>query len=82
MFLSKLFGDPVKRLLEKHKLTVDEINKLEPKFEVFSFEELRGASQKLKERFGGNQPKERWAKGITTSSLSAVLFCIRAKSPK
>ncbi|KKU19106.1 MAG: Protein translocase subunit SecA, partial [Candidatus Azambacteria bacterium GW2011_GWA2_45_90] len=52
MFLSKLFGDPVKRLLEKHKLTVDEINKLEPKFEVFSFEELRGASQKLKERFG------------------------------
>jgi len=55
MFLSKLFGDPVKRLLEKHKLTVDEINKLEPKFEVFSFEELRGASQKLKERFGAGE---------------------------
>ena len=55
MFLSKLFGDPVKRLLEKHKLTVDEINKLEPKFEVFSFEELKGASQKLKERFGAGE---------------------------
>lgn len=55
MFLSKFFGDPNKRLLEKYKLTVEEINKLEPKFEIFSFDELKEKTLEFKGRIASGE---------------------------
>jgi len=49
-FLSKLFGDPNERYLRKLQPTIDKINNLEPKFEHFSNEELKGKTEEFKER--------------------------------
>ncbi len=51
--LFKIFGDPNKKILEKIQPIVDQINALEPKFEAFSFEELKGKTTELKERLDG-----------------------------
>ncbi|MEK7652880.1 MAG: preprotein translocase subunit SecA [Patescibacteria group bacterium] len=46
---SKLIGDSNERVLKELRLIVDEINKLEPKFETLSDEELKGQTQKFKD---------------------------------
>ncbi len=51
-FLEKIFGDPNKKTIEKIEPTIRLINDLEPKFESFSNEELRGQTAKFKERVG------------------------------
>jgi preprotein translocase subunit SecA len=48
--LEKLFGDPNKRYLNKIQPMVDEINKLEPKFERFSNEELKEMTNNFKKK--------------------------------
>jgi len=48
--LENLFGDPNKRYLKKIQPIVDEINKLEPKFEHFSNEELKNLTTDFKNR--------------------------------
>ena len=48
--LEKLFGDPNKRYLHKIQIIVDAINKLEPEFERFSNEELKGKTRQFKEQ--------------------------------
>jgi len=50
--LEKLFGDPNKRYLKKIQPIVDEINKLEPKFERFSNEELKNKTKEIKDLLG------------------------------
>ena len=50
--LTKIFGDPNKKIIEKIEPIVRQINDLEPKFESFSFEELRAETAKFKERLG------------------------------
>ena len=48
--LEKLFGDPNKRYLNKIQPIVEEINKLESKFEHFSNQELKNLTNSFKER--------------------------------
>ncbi|MFZ5559768.1 MAG: preprotein translocase subunit SecA, partial [Patescibacteria group bacterium] len=48
--LYKIFGDPNKRYLKKIQPMVDEINKLEPRFERFSNEELKNKTIEFKDR--------------------------------
>ncbi len=48
--LSKVFGDPQKKILKKLNKRVDEINKLAPKYEKMSDKELREQTDKLKKR--------------------------------
>jgi len=48
--LENLFGDPNKRYLKKIQPLVDEINKLEQKFEHFSNEELKKKTAEFKQR--------------------------------
>ncbi|MAF13953.1 MAG: preprotein translocase subunit SecA [Parcubacteria group bacterium] len=47
--LDKLFGDPNERFLKKIRPVVDQINKLEEKFESFSDEELKQQTAKFRE---------------------------------
>ncbi len=56
--LEKLFGDPNKRYLKKIQPIVEEINKLESKFERFSNEELKNKSKEFKERLGKDETLE------------------------
>jgi preprotein translocase subunit SecA len=48
--LEKLFGDPNKRYLKKIQPIVDEINKLESKFERFSNQEMKNKTAEFKDR--------------------------------
>jgi len=48
--LEKLFGDPNKRYLNRIQPIVDEINKLESKFERFSNQEFKNLTNSFKER--------------------------------
>ncbi len=48
--LSKIFGDPNKKVLEKLQPIVDEINGLEKKFEGFSDEDIQAKTGEFKER--------------------------------
>ena len=49
-FFSKIFGDPNEKYLKKLQPVIDEINRLEPKFECFSNEELREKTDEFKAR--------------------------------
>lgn len=48
--ISKLFGDANQRYLNKIKTEVDEINKLEEKFELISLDEIKTKSAELKKK--------------------------------
>ncbi len=48
--LTKIFGDPQKRILKRLQKKVDEINKLEPKYKALSDEELAKQTEVLKQR--------------------------------
>ncbi len=48
--LSKIFGDANKRIVDSYQPIVQKINELEPTFERFSFEELRGKTAEFKQR--------------------------------
>jgi preprotein translocase subunit SecA len=47
---SKILGDANKRAIEKLRPLVESINKLEPQFERFSFDELRAETEEFKKR--------------------------------
>ena len=49
-FLNKIFGDSSSRIAGQYQSTIEKINKLEPQFEAFSNEELKGKTQEFKER--------------------------------
>ena len=49
-FLTKIFGDPNKKEINRLKPIIEEINKLEPKFETFSDEQLKNITQEFKNR--------------------------------
>ncbi len=48
--LTKIFGDPQKRILKRLQKKVDQINKLGPKYKAFSDEELAKQTEVLKQR--------------------------------
>ena len=48
--LTKVFGDPQKRILKRLQKKVDEINKLAPKYKKMSKKELTGQTEVLKKR--------------------------------
>ena len=48
--LTKIFGDPQKRVLKRLQRKVDEINKLGPKYKKMSMSELAGQTDVLKKR--------------------------------
>ncbi len=48
--LTKVFGDPQKRILKRLQKKVDEINKLAPKYEKMTKKELAGQTELLKKR--------------------------------
>ena len=48
--LTKIFGDPQKRILKRLQKKVDEINKLGPKYKALSDEELAKQTEGLKQR--------------------------------
>ncbi len=50
--LNKIFGDPNKKIISQIQLIVDEINGLEEKYEKMSDEELRGMTEKFREKLG------------------------------
>ncbi len=49
-FLTKIFGDPNRRAIDKYKPVVEKINQLEPQFECFSIEELKVKTDEFKKR--------------------------------
>jgi preprotein translocase subunit SecA len=50
--LNKIFGDPNEKALKKIQPIVDEINKLESKFQSFSDEQLKSQTAEFKKRIG------------------------------
>lgn len=48
--LYKIFGDANKRIIDSYQPIVQKINELEPKFERFSFEELREKTNEFRQR--------------------------------
>jgi preprotein translocase subunit SecA len=48
--LSKIFGDANKRTVQNYQPIINNINELEPTFEHFSIEELRGKTQEFREQ--------------------------------
>jgi preprotein translocase subunit SecA len=50
MFFSKIFGDANEKYLKSIQPIVEKINNLEPKFQDFSNEELKGQTDKFRER--------------------------------
>jgi preprotein translocase subunit SecA len=53
--LKKFFGDSNERVAEKFQSLVDEINKLEPKFENFNNEEFKKTTVDFKKRLNGGE---------------------------
>ncbi len=53
---SKIFGDANEKYIKQIQPLVDEINRLEPKFEDFSDEEIHQKSQELKEKAKREEP--------------------------
>ena len=49
--LSKIFGDPQKKILKRLRKQVDVINDLNDKYEKMSDKELRAQTDELKKRF-------------------------------
>jgi len=67
--LTKIFGDPNEKAVRKLKPVVEEINKLEKKFEKFSDEEIKEQTGKFKKRI---------KKGETLDSILPEAFaCVR-----
>jgi len=71
--LQKIFGDPNKKIIEKIEPIVRQINELEPKFESFSFEELKNETGKFKERLG---------KGETLDDILPEAFAVVRETAK
>jgi len=53
--LNKIFGDPNEKELKKIQPVVDEINKLEEKFQGFSDEELKNQTNLFRDRLKKNE---------------------------
>ncbi len=53
--LTKIFGDPNDKAVKRLEPIVEEINKLEKKFESFSDEEIKGQAGKFKGRLNGKE---------------------------
>ena len=67
--LTKIFGDPNEKAIRKLKPVVEEINKLEKKFEKFSDEEIKEQTGKFKKRI---------KRGETLDSILPEAFaCVR-----
>jgi len=71
--LTKIFGDPNKKIIEKIEPIVRQINELEPKFESFSFEELKNETGKFKERL---------VKGETLDDILPEAFAVVRETAK
>ena len=65
--LNKIFGDPNEKELKKIQPIVDEINKLEEKFQAFSDEELKNQTKIFKDRI---------EKGETLDSILPEAFAV------
>jgi len=72
-FLTKLFGSRNDRLLKQYRKTVARINAMEPDYEKFSDEALRGKTQEFKERIG---------KGETLDTLLPEAFAVVREGSK
>jgi preprotein translocase subunit SecA len=72
-FLTKLFGDPNEKYLRKLQPTIDKINNLEPKFEHFSNEELKGKTEEFKQRL---------RKGETLDDIMPEAFALAREAAK
>ena len=48
--LSKIFGDPNEKFIKNLQPIIEKINSLEPEFEKFSAEQLKGKTSELKAR--------------------------------
>ena len=72
-FLSKIFGDSGERIAGKYQPIVEQINELEPKFKVFSNDELKSKTQEFKERL---------AKGETLDDLLPEAFAAVREAAK
>jgi preprotein translocase subunit SecA len=66
--LTKVFGDPQKRIIKRLQKKVDEINKLGPKYEKMTKKELAGQTEVLKKRLG--------KKGVTLDDLLPDAFAV------
>ena len=66
--LTKIFGDPQKRILKRLQKKVDEINKLAPKYEKMSKKELAAQTGLLKKRLE--------KKGVTVDTLLPDAFAV------
>lgn len=71
--LTKLIGDPNKRFLKKLQSIVEEINKLEPKFEKFSDKDLKKTTLEFKKRL---------EKGETLNDILPEAFAVVRESAK
>jgi preprotein translocase subunit SecA len=54
-FLTKIFGDPNKKVLEVIQPIIDKINSLEPEMEKLSLDELRGKTAIFKDRLNSGE---------------------------
>ena len=57
-FVTKIFGDANKRIVDRHRAAVKRINELEHQFESLSDEELRQTSDGLRKRLAGGETLE------------------------
>lgn len=53
--VKKVFGDPMERAIANYKLTVDEINALEPEMQKLSDDEMKAKTQQFKERIANGE---------------------------
>lgn len=66
--LTKIFGDPQKRIIKRLQKKVDEINKLAPKYQGMSKKELASQTEVLKKRLA--------KKGVTLDTLLPDAFAV------
>ena len=66
--LTKIFGDPQKRILKRLGKKVDEINKLGPKYKKMTKKELAGQTEVLKKRLA--------KKGVTLDTILPDAFAV------
>ena len=57
-FLSKIIGDPNKKVLDKLQPIVEKINNLEPEFEKLSNEQLKKKTEEFKERLNKDETSD------------------------
>ncbi|HCL86115.1 MAG TPA: preprotein translocase subunit SecA [Comamonadaceae bacterium] len=72
-FLTKIFGSRNDRLLKQYRKTVARINAMEPEYEGFSDEALRGKTQEFKDRI---------AKGEALDALLPEAFAVVREASK